>query len=251
VCTGSATREIGSSAQDDLAAQLRTIMDEAESAVGHLFDLVIGLIVTDRQMFLEFEATQVRFDMAPRATPLNRRYPVVLHWRVRARAKKRESSKPLNAWRQALDTLMPRLERGGVAEVVWLEPRLHEDDPDSHLVAASKMLDEQGTGVLIGLGHPASCAAGTTPDELVGCLREGIPCFFWLSRPPLDEVEARKALCDAFSALRASDAPRQIGSRSRTAKDSDPLSSIRIVWDAPGHLPVTEGYEGAPTREAT
>jgi hypothetical protein len=213
--------------------------------VGHRYELVIGLIVSEKLLLAELESLKVEFDedgLLTKPTPLNRRYPVTLHWHRRARATAESGGKPVNAWRQALNALSPRIARGGGADVVWMEPP-EDDDADPSAVVAAKLLAAEGTGICVGLGHATQAEGDMPPEEIKGCLREGVPCFFWLARPPQGEAEARKALCDLFAQQEAREAPLSIGKLLRLAKGSDPLASLRIVWDEPGHLPTVQAFE--------
>lgn len=235
----------------DLAAQLCAITAQAEQKVGHRYVLAVGFIVPDTLLASRIESTAVAFEddgLQGEPTPLNQRYPVTLHWDRRVRARPEVGGKPVNAWRQALDTLGPRFKAGGGADVVWLDPAA-PGGAKPVAAAAMKLLAAKGTAVCLGLGHPPATDANT-PDDIIGCLREGVPCFFWLARAPEGETDARKALCEAFAALKASEAPVELFERLvRAANEADPVSTVRLVWDEPGHLPPTDIFEAPPAGE--
>ncbi|MDP3799610.1 MAG: hypothetical protein Q8R06_21105 [Polaromonas sp.] len=246
-CSAVQSVAIDTSLQSDIAARLRDITAEAEHTVGHHYDLMVGIIVPEKLLIGELESTKVQFEDGELAGPpiaLNRRYPVTLHWHKRARAKPDTTGRPFNAWRQALSTLEPRIAAGGGADVVWLESAAGEDDADPSVVAAMKLLSSQGTGICVGVGHAPPGQGDKPPADIIGCLREGVPCFFWLAKAPKGVEAARKLLCDLFSQQKASEAPMSIGMLRKMAKGSDLLSSLRIVWDEPGHLPPAQAFEG-------
>jgi vWA-MoxR associated protein C-terminal domain len=174
---------------------------------------------------------------------LNRRFPVTFHWQKRARAPLESGGPPIIAWRRVVGALGPRIAAGGGTHVVWM-------DAAGPTAAAAALLT--GNGICVGVGHAAPGAGEVTPKDIIGCLREGVPCFFWLAKPLKGRGGAatRKALCRLFAQQEAREAPVSIGELLKLAKESDPLSSIRIVWDEPGHLPFIPGFAN-PARATT
>jgi hypothetical protein len=230
-----------------IAERLGPITGDAERVIGHKYDLVVSLIVSEKLLLSDLESTKVQFEddgLPTRLAPLNQRYPVTLHWHKRARAPAEGGGRAVNAWKLAVETLRPRIQQGFGANVEWLEPALHDEESDRYSNVTLKLLSVHGTGICVGLGTLVDSDGGKPVAEVVGCLREGVPCFFWLNKPQEDEAAARKTLCDAFAKLKASVAPVEIGKLRKAAKLSDPLSSVRIVWDEPGYLPVRQPFDG-------
>ncbi|RQP22189.1 caspase family protein [Piscinibacter terrae] len=248
-CSALQSVAVDLSLRSDVATRLGAITAEAERVVGHRYDLMVGMIVPEKLLLAELESLKVAFEedgLPGKPTPLNRRYPVILHWHRRARAGQDAAGKPINAWRQAVTALAPRFEAGGGADVIWLEAP-DDEETDASAIAAAKLLRAGGTGICVGLGHPAAGEGGLPPEDIQGCLREGVPCFFWLAKPPDGAQDVRKLLCDVFSKQAAREAPLSIGKLLRLAKGSDPLSSVRIVWDEPGHLPSLQSFQNPST----
>lgn len=249
-CSARVEVQAGDTPGDDLAAQLCVITAKAEDKVGHRYTLAVGFIVPDTLLASRIESTAVAFEddgLKEDPVPINQRYPVTLHWDRRARARPEAGGKPVNAWRQAVDALSPRFKAGGGADVVWLDAAAGGARPVA--AAMARLLAAKGTGVCLGIGHPATAGEGT-PDDIIGCLREGVPCFFWLARPPQGDAAARKALCNAFAALKASEAPVEFFQQLvKTADEADPVSAVRLVWDEPGHLPSVQIFEGPSSGE--
>ncbi len=227
----------------DFAAAVATLTAEAEGVVGNRYDLMVGLILPEVLLMDDLASVEVPFEdeglLNPQ--PLNNRYPVTLHCHIRARAKQESTSKFVNAWRKVLDVLGPRIAGKGTADVLWLE----QTGPASNIVAVARELLKDG--ICIGLGHvpPLGEAAAkmSLPKEIQACLTEGVPCFFWLAHPPEKIADAKAELCRVFAGQEAREAPLSIGQLLRAAAPGDPLSSVRIVWDEPCHLPPNQAFE--------
>ena len=227
----------------DFAATMATLTADAERMVGNRYDLMVALILPEVLLMDDLASVEVPFDdeglLNPQ--PLNIRYPVTLHCHVRARAKADSTSKFVNSWRKVLDVLGPRIAGKGTADVLWLE----QQGPASNVVAVAQALLKDG--ICIGLGHVPPVADGamkmSLPKEIQACLTEGVPCFFWLAHPPEKAADARAELCKVFARQEAREAPLSIGQLLRAAPPGDPLSSVRIVWDEPCHLPSNQAFE--------
>ncbi len=237
----------------EIATRLRSIMAWAERTVGHKYDLMVGFILPHNLLLSGFESIKVTFDdeLLTPPMPLNMRYPVTLHWRVRARAPSKGVGHPINAWKQALATLSPRIQQGYGANIVWLDSALPEEDADRFIGVANRLLNPNEKGVCVGIGAIADTSSEKSSDDIMGCLREGVPCFFWFSQPPAIEAESRNILFTAFAREKACDAPLKIGQARRTAKAGNPVSSVRMVWDEPGHLPPMPPFENPSTVDKT
>ncbi|WP_064832779.1 hypothetical protein [Rhizobium phaseoli] len=230
-----------------VARLLPSILAQAEEKVGHRFDLIVSLVVPDRLLSSDLESVIIKPELdglVADPMPLNGLYPVTLHWSRRAKSKAGGAGGPINSWRKALTTLIPRMEAGGSAMAEWLEKSDCDDGYQRFVEVTDRLLVAHGTAVWVGLGH-LEMNINRAAAEIVGCLKAGVPCFFWLSQSPTPAVEAdiRGHLYDMFKALKASDAPLRIGKLRKAAKNDDLVSSIHIVWDMPDHLPAAQMLE--------
>jgi len=235
-----------------LANHLRAIIGAAFDAVGHKYEPLVSFLLPAELLHKNFESTIVEFfdeGLPTEALPLNKRYPVLLHWHMRARPQ--VSGQAIGAWRQALMRLGPRIRAGGGAEVVWLEPAIAERFEDRFSLATEQLLSSQGSGICVGLGYIQSAGQGGISDVIAKCLRAGVPCFFWLERPPDDPAQAQTILCTLFGSEKATDAPVTVGKKRFSATEDDPLLSLRIVWDEPGYLPQDQEFRGPDQGEPT
>jgi hypothetical protein len=246
-CSARVEIRVEPTSEHGLAEQLAAITAHAERRLGHRYTLAVGLVVPDTLLASGIESTAVAFEDAglqDKPIPLNQRYPVTLHWGRRARARD-EADAPINAWRAAVSKLKPRIKANGGADVVWLDNAVPGGAKPLEAALVS-LLAPRSAGICLGLGHAASIGKAT-PVDIVDCLRKGVPCFFWLTRVPEGEPEVRKALCDAFAALKASEAPAELFERLKSARETDPACTVRLVWDEPGHLPLAQIFE-APSQ---
>ncbi len=242
------------SLKEAVAKRLRVIMAEVEQKVGHKYEPVVSFILPDALLSSGLESTTVIFEedgLPADSAPLNKRYPVTLHWHKRVMAISEGGGRPINAWKQALTTLTPRINAGGGADVVWLESAALEKETDLISIAAETLLSPQGTSVCVGLGHLAETDSGKLAREVIECLKQGVPCFFWLAKPLSAGIDARKELCDLFSQQKASEAPVSIGRLRKATKGVDLLSSICMVWDEPGYLPSMQTFESPAQGDTT
>ena len=208
----------------------------------------------DTLLASRIESTEVAFEddgLKGDPVPINQRYPVTLHWERRARARPEAGGKPVNAWRQAVDGALAAFQGGwrrrrgvaGCRRRRWRAARGGCHGPAVGGQGNRRLPRDRAT--------PPPRERGT-PDDIIGCLREGVPCFFWLARPPQGDAVARKALCDAFAALKASEAPVEFFQQLvKTADAADPVAAVRLVWDEPGHLPSAQVFEGPSSGESS
>jgi hypothetical protein len=147
-----------------------------------------------------------------------------------------ERLRQIRVWNPRRGAGIEHADKGGRSRL-----RERRDGPRDN--GAMKLLSAQGTGICVGLGHITEADSDKPTREVIGCLKEGVPCFFWLAKPPRAGLDARTTLCHIFSQQKASEAPMAISKLSKAARGSDPLSSICLVWDEPGYLPSMQTFE--------
>jgi hypothetical protein len=226
----------GSGVRSALVRNLPDMLLEAEACAGSAFDIRIGFIVPAGELLSGLESMVVQpadEDLAPAA--LNKQYTVLLHWSER---QLRRNLRSANRWGRLVKAVEKRVASGGGAAVAWLE----DGDP------ADTARYERAVGTLqagaeqplsLGIEHAKGAHASIKLDTVRRCLKEGVPCLFWLQRPELaaDAHVLRNRIADAFARHLPDKAPLLFLSDQRKATREEQLGVDSIVWDLPRYLP--------------
>jgi hypothetical protein len=225
----------GGGLRSTLVRNLPDMLLQAEACSGIASDIRIGFIVPAGELLSGLESMVVQpadQDLAPAA--LNKQYTVLLHWGERQMPLNRRSA---NRWGRLVKVLEKRIGNGGGA-VAWLD----DGDP------ADTARYERAAGVLqagaeqalsLGIEHAKGAHASIKLDTVRRCLKEGVPCLFWLQRPePAADAHAlRIRIADAFARQVPDKAPLLFLTEQRKATREQQLGVDSVVWDLPQYLP--------------
>jgi hypothetical protein len=228
---------------------LTSIVQQAQALpVALTHPIAISLLLQWDLLTSGIENTPIQLgeDFDGPATPLIQHYPVMLHWLDRARWQWRSygHKQSIQRWRELLRHLESQLAGDGAAAIKWVDTGVRESDAPQHAAgAAAHLRNDYSAEVCIALPYPDS---GLQPDVramVLACLREGIPCFSWISAAPADRAQLHGEISRKFSEQTASRAPFAIAEYIKTcAGRNESGQTLRVVWDDERMLPTVGIY---------
>jgi hypothetical protein len=226
----------GCGLRSSLVRNLPDMLLEAEACARSAFDIRIGFIVPAGELLSGLESMMVQpanEDLEPAA--LNQQYTVLLHWSER---QLRRNLRSANRWGRLVKAIEKRVANGGAAAVAWLEDGDPVDNARYERAAGTLQAGPEQP-LSLGIDHVEGAHASIKLDTVRRCLKEGVPCLFWLQRPELaaDAHVLRNRIADAFARHVPDKAPLLFLSDQRKATREQRLGVDSIIWDLPRYLP--------------
>lgn len=200
--------------------------------------LRVGLILPSDALCagLENIVFDIEVDGIPTSDSLYERHPLLFHWNRRAYLNSAFDSRGL--WETTVVKLQKRISQGSGTRIHWLD---HEQKRP-HEAAKDQLLSGDGQAICVGFdGDPAHATA--LVKAVHGCLRQGIPCFFWLKETAADAAQARVELERVLGEMTAAETPLELRRKTAEAKTDSILHALRMVWDLPAQLPTLDKFQ--------
>jgi hypothetical protein len=193
---------------------------------------------------IENTPVQLDEDFDEPATPLIQNYPVLLHWLDRARRQRHGQKQSIQRWRELLRHLESQLAGDGAAAIKWMPGVVQESDAKQHAAhAAAHLQTDYSVEVCIGLPYPDSGQQAHVQTMVLACLRQGIPCFSWVSAAPADGEQLHSEVSRKFGEQTSSRAPFAVAEYIKTcAGGNQSGQTLRVVWDDERMLPTVGIY---------
>jgi hypothetical protein len=199
------------------------------------YELRIGFIVPAELFSAELDRISVKCKTDDPFV-LNEEHAVVFHWYERIL---RQRDKALAKYQQVLKAVAPRIEQDPYVKVTWLDVPKSNAAVNRYARASNELIEGAEQAICLGIDHPFDGAEQSNLDTILACLKEGIPCLFWLQRPKsaTKAKDSRSRVDLAFARNRPATAPVSLWKQSRIASQKEQIAPLRVVWDAPGFLP--------------